>query len=87
MNLQTEIITDDFPSIVHEAARGYGEKAVATKFDGKPMRVTVLKDGKPQFAIRISDLGEISLTGYDTDYVFTMPRNIELVPTRPFDTK
>lgn len=79
-----EIITEaKFSSLKHEHASGWGDDCISISIPSPVLEFVVLSGGEPYFGIRVTDSGEIILTGYQTAFEMYVPRNLSLTPTRP----
>jgi hypothetical protein len=80
-----EVITCNPAKVTQEPASNFGEGAVSTTIEDLPHRMTVVKDGEPQFCIRLYADGKIILTDYSgMGFRKFIEPNMELEPLRPW---
>jgi hypothetical protein len=83
-----EIVTEEPAVTQQERATGWGENAQSTLVVGKPMKLTVVRNGQAQFGLRVSEDGTLTLTDYDgMGFRLSVPQNLTLEPMRPWKDK
>lgn len=81
--LTAEVITLDTPAIAELSGSGWGDNAQRTEVCGQVAQIAILKDGKLEWSIRITETGRIIFTDYQHRcYQMDTVHSLNLEPVR-----
>ena len=82
--LSVHVVTSQKPEVTSGRADGWGDRAVVTNIHAKALDITVRREGKAAFSIRILETGDLILTNYGSSYNVDMENNLRLKNNRPW---
>lgn len=83
--LELIVATTDMPEVAGpEGVSGWGDDGHETQIVGRVTHIRVALNGDPQFSLRITDNGQLILTGHHCNYSTLLPANLVLDSNRPW---